>query len=103
MVGPGVKSLDLLIQNGQAGSFDFAFIDADKENYRNYYERCLILLRQAGLIAIDNTLWGGRVLNKHQDVSTRSISDLNDFIRMDNRVDISMTSMGDGVTFCYKK
>ena len=58
MVGPGVESLDKLIQ-GQKETFDFAFIDADKENNHNYYERCLILVRKGGLICIDNVLWGG--------------------------------------------
>lgn len=103
MVGPGVNSLDFLIKKGQSETFDFAFIDADKENYRNYYEKCLILVRRGGIICIDNVLWSGRVLQPPQDVSTKSISDLNQFIRNDNRVDISMIAMGDGVTFCYKK
>ena len=59
MLGPGVETLDSLIAAGQKGLFDFAFIDADKENYYNYYERCLILVRQGGLICVDNVLWSG--------------------------------------------
>ena len=59
MLGPGVSTLDKLIQNGHRETFDFAFIDADKENNRNYYERCLVLVRKGGLICNDNVLWGG--------------------------------------------
>src|SRR5277367_4050475 len=60
---PAIQTLDDLIAHGQAGSFDFAFIDADKANYANYYERCLVLVRPGGLIAVDNVLWSGKVLD----------------------------------------
>jgi predicted O-methyltransferase YrrM len=61
MIDPAIKTLDSLIENGQKNAYDFAFIDADKENYLNYYERCLELVRKGGLICIDNVLWSGYI------------------------------------------
>ena len=101
-LGPAVDTLDELIQQGQQDSFDFAFIDADKANYPAYYEKCLQLLRKGGVIAIDNVLWGGSVIDsKRNDEDTKAIRELNDFIRNDSRVSISMVPIGDGLTLAF--
>tara|TARA_B100000686_G_scaffold74825_1_gene80715 strand:- start:791 stop:1453 length:663 start_codon:yes stop_codon:yes gene_type:complete len=103
-LGPAVDTLDELIQQGQKGSFDFAFIDADKVNYTAYYEKCLQLIASGGVIAIDNVLWGGSVLDsKRNDEDTKAIRELNDFVASDERVNISMIPIGDGVTLVVKK
>ncbi len=86
-----------------AGSFDFAFIDADKSGYDAYYERCLVLLRPGGLIAIDNVLWGGSVARPSEDADTMALQALNDKIHGDERVDIAMLPLGDGVTLARKR
>jgi predicted O-methyltransferase YrrM len=102
-LGPAVETLDALIAEGQAGTFDFAFIDADKTNYANYYERALVLLRTGGLIAIDNVLWDGSVIDPSaQDADTEAIRALNRKIHTDQRVAISMATMGDGLTLACK-
>jgi predicted O-methyltransferase YrrM len=103
-LGPALATLDNLISNGGAGTFDFIFIDADKENYDNYYEKGLILLRHGGLIGIDNVLWFGDVidLNNH-DFSTRAIRHMNDKLKNDDRVDISLIPIGDGLTLARKR
>ena len=103
-IRPAIETLDALIEEGLEGSFDFVFIDADKANYGRYYERALVLIRQGGIIAIDNTLWSGRVLQEKTsfDESTKSISELNYKVRNDKRVDVSMLSLGDGTTLCRK-
>ena len=86
-----------------AGSFDFAFIDADKANYDTYYERCLTLVRPGGVIGIDNVLWGGRVANEDVgDEDTRAIRALNRKVHADQRVHISMLPVGDGLTLAVK-
>lgn len=101
---PAVETLDMLIAEGHAGSFDFAFIDADKVNYDSYYERALVLLRPKGLIAIDNVLWHGRVIDPEvQDEDTVALRALNAKLRDDSRVDICMVPMGDGITLAHKK
>ena len=103
-LGPAVDTLDELIQQGQKRSFDFAFIDADKVNYTAYYEKCLQLIASGGVIAIDNVLWGGSVLDsKRNDEDTKAIRELNDFVASDERVNISMIPIGDGVTLVVKK
>ncbi|MFL2705422.1 MAG: class I SAM-dependent methyltransferase [Gammaproteobacteria bacterium] len=103
-LGPAVDTLDELIQQGQEDSFDFAFIDADKVNYTAYYEKCLHLIASGGVIAIDNVLWGGSVLDsKRNDEDTKAIRELNDFVALDERVNISMIPIGDGVTLVVKK
>lgn len=103
-LGPGKQTLDKLLADGEAGRFDFAFIDADKNNYGAYYERCLKLVRQGGLIAIDNVLWGGEVANpKAKDKDTTAIRALNKKLRGDRRVDISMVPIGDGLTLARKR
>lgn len=103
-IAPATETLDALLAAGEAGRFDFAFIDADKESYQGYYERCLKLLKQGGLIAIDNTLWSGRVADStEQDESTVALRKLNDFIHRDERVDLSLLPVGDGLTLARKK
>jgi caffeoyl-CoA O-methyltransferase len=84
--------------------FDFAFIDADKSNYRSYYDEILKRLRPNGLILIDNVLWNGEVLNRrNQTADTRAIRELNDFLPSDNRVDVVMLPIADGITICRKR
>ena len=100
---PALKTLDELIAGGQGGSFDFIFIDADKENYDGYYERALTLLRTGGLIAIDNVLWDGAVADSRvHDAMTNAIRALNDKVAKDQRVAISMVPIGDGLTLARK-
>lgn len=104
LLGPAAESLHMLIERGESGSFDFAFIDADKTNYDVYYEACLKLLRPGGVIAIDNVLWGGSVIDPKDDSEdTRAIRELNTKILTDERVDISLVPIGDGVTLARKK
>src|SRR5437660_6229449 len=94
---PALETLDRLLADGRAGAFDFAFIDADKENYLNYYERCLRLVRPGGLIAIDNVLWHGDVIDPaKQDPDTRAIREFNERVSRDDRVWISMLPISDG-------
>lgn len=103
-LAPALVTLDALIANGESGSFDFAFIDADKENYRGYYERVLALLRPGGLIAIDNTLWSGQVADPAcQDADTRAIRAFNAALYRDDRVDISLIPIADGLTLARKR
>ncbi|QSJ18913.1 class I SAM-dependent methyltransferase [Nostoc sp. UHCC 0702] len=103
-LAPGLETLDALLADGQAGTFDFAFIDADKENYDGYYERSLQLLRPGGLIAIDNVLWSGRVANPQvQDESTQAIRALNKKLHDDQRVTLSLVPIGDGLTLALKR
>ena len=103
-LGRATKTLDELLAAGEAGRFDFAFIDADKESYGAYYERCLQLVRAGGLIAIDNTLWSGAVIDPaHRDADTEAIRALNDAIHRDPRVDAAMLTVGDGLTLARKR
>jgi len=103
-LGRATKTLDELLAAGEAGRFDFAFIDADKESYGGYYERCLKLVRAGGLIAIDNTLWSGAVIDPaHRDADTEAIRALNDAIHRDPRVDAAMLTVGDGLTLARKR
>jgi len=98
-LAPALETLDQLIQAGETGTFDFAFIDADKENYLAYYERALTLLRPGGLIAIDNTLWSGSVIDDTcQDTDTRAIRAFNEALHTDTRVHISLVPIADGLT-----
>jgi predicted O-methyltransferase YrrM len=98
-LAPAVETMDALAAAGQTSSFDLAFIDADKANYDNYYERALQLVRPGGLIAIDNVLWSGRVADEsEQDADTQAIRALNAKIATDERVDLAMTPIADGVT-----
>jgi caffeoyl-CoA O-methyltransferase len=102
-LGPALATLDARIAAGEAGQYDFAFIDADKSGYDAYYERCLVLLRPGGLIAIDNVLWGGSVARPAQDADTAALQALNDKIHADARVDMAMLPIGDGVTLARKR
>jgi caffeoyl-CoA O-methyltransferase len=103
-LGPALETLDTLLDQGNAESFDLAFIDADKGNYRNYYERVLRLLRPGGAMLIDNVLWSGRVIDPAvQDEDTIAIRGLNEFIHRDERVMLSLLPLGDGVTFVLKR
>ena len=102
-LAPALQTLDRMIAHGQAGSFDFAFIDADKENYWGYFERALTLLKLGGLIAIDNTLWSGRPASpKFDDPETRAIGAFNQRVFKDTRVRISLVPIGDGMTLALK-
>lgn len=103
-VGPAVDTLDQLIESHGTGSFDLAFIDADKENYGAYYEKCLQLVRKGGLIMIDNVLWEGQVIDPLvNDVHTKAIRELNNFVHDDERVTISMIPLADGLTLARKR
>ena len=103
-IAPALETLDRLLANGQANSFDFIFIDADKSNYDNYYERSLQLTRPGGLIVIDNVLWSGRVADPHETQKrTQTIRDLNKKIHQDHRITLSMLPVADGLTLALKK
>lgn len=104
ILAPASDTLEDMIRRGDAGSADFAFIDADKSGYAAYFEGCLTLVRQGGLIAIDNVLWSGRVIDRSvQDDSTKAIRAFNEALYKDNRVDVAMLPIGDGLTLAYKK
>ena len=103
-LGKGLDSLDALIGEGRSGTFDFAFIDADKKNYQGYYEKSLALLRAGGLIAVDNVLWSGKVADPKDDAdSTRAIREFNAMVHEDARVDVSLLPIGDGLTLALKR
>lgn len=103
-LAPAIITLQKLLDEKKQNTFDFAFIDADKPNYLNYYEYCLKLVRQGGVIAIDNVLWDGEVINfDNQNENTLAIRELNNKIAHDNRVSICMIPIGDGLTLARKK
>lgn len=103
-IAPALETLDKLLAAGEANSFDFVFIDADKENYEGYYERSLQLVRQGGLIALDNVLWGGNVAEpEKQDNKTQAIRALNEKLSKDPRINLSMVPIGDGLTLALKR
>jgi len=103
-LAPALETLDSLINEGQAGTFDFAFIDADKGNYDGYYERALKLVRKGGLISIDNVLWGGKVADDNaQDADTVAIRALNEKLLDDQRVSLSLVPIADGLTLALKR
>ncbi len=103
-IGPAGDTLAALIEHGQSGSWDLAFIDADKTGYAGYYEQCLELLRPGGLIALDNTLWGGAVVDaQRDDEDTRAIRALNLRLLDDSRIDLSLVPIGDGLTLARKR
>ena len=103
-IGPALETLDAMLQDGAAGSFDFMFIDADKPNYIGYYERGLELLRPGGLMAVDNVLWSGAVADPAQDdEDTVAIRALNEALHEDERVTLAMVPIGDGLTLARKR
>jgi predicted O-methyltransferase YrrM len=102
-LAPALETLDQLIAEGEAGSFDFVFIDADKRNYPNYYERALTLLRPGGVVAIDNVLWSGSVADPEvTDNRMIAIREFNQQLHQDSRVEISMLPLADGLTLALK-
>ncbi len=103
-LAPALETLDRLLEEGAAGSFDFAFIDADKTGYHEYYERCLTLLRRGGLIAVDNVLWDGRVADPDaRDADTEAIRAFNRALSGDERIDLALVPIGDGLTLARKR
>jgi len=103
-LAPGLETLEALLGDGEAGKFDFIFIDAVKEEYKEYYEHGLELIRPGGLIGIDNVLWGGSVADPaNQDSDTVAIREFNEHLHRDQRVDISMLPVGDGLTLARKR
>ncbi len=103
-LGPALTTLDALLGDGQEGTFDFVFIDADKENYDGYYERALRLLRPGGLIVIDNVLWGGWVADlRRRDPDTAALRALNQKLHADERIDLSLLPLADGITLARKR
>ncbi|MBD2464252.1 class I SAM-dependent methyltransferase [Oscillatoria sp. FACHB-1407] len=103
-LAPALSTLDQLLAEGQANTFDFAFIDADKTNYLNYYDRVLQLLRPGGLMAIDNVLWSGQVAQPEvQDDSTTMLRQLNQTLHQDDRISLSMVPIADGLTLALKR
>jgi predicted O-methyltransferase YrrM len=102
-LAPAVATLDARLAAGEAGAYDFAFIDADKSSYDAYYERCLKLLRPGGLAMFDNTLWGGDVARPADSADTRALQVLNDKLHGDERIDLCMLPFSDGVTLARKR
>lgn len=103
-IAPALQTLQQLIDQGRSGTFDFAFIDADKQNYIAYFDACLQLLRSGGLIAVDNVLWGGQVADASiTDPTTRAIRRFNDYLKTRTDIDISLVPIGDGVTLARKR
>jgi caffeoyl-CoA O-methyltransferase len=99
-----METLDRLLADGEAGTFDFAFIDADKENYVGYYERALQLLRSGGLVVADNTLWSGRVADpENAEADTVALRHFNELLHGDSRVDLSLVPIGDGLSLARKR
>ena len=103
VLGQALDTLEARLAAGEAGSYDFAFIDADKTNYDAYFERCMELLRPGGLIAIDNVLWSGRVAVPAKDPDTEALQRLNAKLHGDPRVDLAMVPIGDGLTLARKR
>jgi O-methyltransferase len=103
-LGPALSTLDTLISLRQSGRFDMAFIDADKGNYLAYYERCLELVRAGGLILVDNTLWSGDVADpSKQEPDTVALRAFNDALHHDDRIDLALLPVGDGLTLARKR
>jgi caffeoyl-CoA O-methyltransferase len=103
-LAPALETLERLLAAGAAGSFDFAFLDADKESYLRYYECLLELVRPGGLILADNTLWSGRVADPaNTEVTTAALRRFNERLRVDERVDLSVVPIGDGLTLARKR
>jgi len=103
-LGDATDTLDRLLADGRAGSFDLAFVDADKVNYAAYHERCLQLLRPGGVLLYDNVLWGGSVIDPDDtSADTVALRALNDALHADERIDLAMLPIGDGLTVARKR
>jgi predicted O-methyltransferase YrrM len=102
-LAPAIETLDARLAAGEQGAYDFAFIDADKTCYDAYYERCLLLVRRGGLIAIDNTLWDGAVARPSKDPDTLALQALNAKLHADQRIELSLLPIADGVTLALKR
>ena len=103
-VAPAAQTLDRLLADGEQAAYDFAFVDADKSGYDGYYEQLLQLVRPGGLIALDNTLWGGEVLDQDaEDEDTRAIQALNTKLAGDERVTLCLLPVADGVTLARRR
>jgi predicted O-methyltransferase YrrM len=103
VLAPALATLAARLAAGAAASYDFAFIDADKASYDGYYERCLRLVRPGGLIAVDNTLWRGRVAEAAKDDDTAALQAFNRKLHVDERVDLSLLPIGDGLTLARRR
>ena len=103
VLAPALQTLDARLAAGESGSYDFAFIDADKASYDGYYERCLALLRVGGLIAFDNMLWGGSVAAPAKDADTTALQALNSKLHGDDRIDHALLTVGDGLALARKR
>lgn len=104
VLAPALETLDAELAAGRAGAYDFSFIDADKARYLDYYERCLRLLRGNGLIAVDNTLWSGRVADPAvSDADTQALRAFNERVARDERVDLCLVPIADGLTLLRKR
>jgi len=103
-LAPALETMAGLLAAGEAGRFDFAFLDADKENYPSYYELALELLRPGGLLVADNTLWSGRVADPaNTEATTEALRRFNEQLHRDERVDLSLVTIGDGLTLARKR
>jgi predicted O-methyltransferase YrrM len=101
---PGLVTLDELLKEGRRDSFDFAFVDADKPNYIRYYEKLLQLVRPGGLICADNTLGlSGAPIIRQESESARAMREFNEHVHHDERVDLSMTPIGEGLTLLRRR
>ncbi|MGH8280821.1 MAG: class I SAM-dependent methyltransferase [Gammaproteobacteria bacterium] len=102
-LAPATETLDAMLKRGEQGRYDFAFIDADKSNYLNYYERVIKLLRPGGVVAVDNVLWSGSVIDKKdKSEDTQAIRKFNETLHADRRIELSMVPIGDGLTLARK-
>ena len=101
---PALETLDALAREIETAGFDLAFVDADKENYLSYYERCLPLLRPGGLLLFDNTLWNGAVADSEdQSADTVALREFNESLHRDGRISLSLVPIGDGLTLARKR
>jgi O-methyltransferase len=104
VIGPAKETLDARIAAGESGQYDFAFVDADKTGYLDYYERLLVLLRPGGLIVVDNTLWSGEVANPgNREEDTVALREFNDWLHKDPRIDLALLPVGDGLTLARRR
>ena len=102
-IGPAVETLDALLADGQQGSYDFAFVDADKVSYPAYLDRLAELVRPGGLLLWDNVLWSGDVITDRDDADTRAIREINERMAADERFDIAMVPISDGLTILRRR